>query len=200
MDETTLDRLFEPFFTTKEPGKGTGLGLSMVYGVVLQNKGFIEVESGVGVGTTFRLHFPFMDAEAEAVHLKDASNVPKGRETVLLVEDDDMVRRLAVRILQHQGYVVIQASRPTDAIPLFEKLAPEIDLLLTDVVMPGMNGLDLYTALAERKPGLKVLYMSGYQQDVLAHHGVLEPGTHFLAKPFTLGELARTIREVLDEG
>ena len=197
MDSATLLRLFEPFFTTKEIGKGTGLGLATVYGIVKQNNGFIDVDSEVGRGSTFRIYLPQLrDAPAETAPAAPPP-LPAGHETILLVEDEPALLNMARRMLEQIGYRVLPAASPAEALRLAERESGRIDLLMTDVVMPQMNGRDLGQILAEEVPGLKRLFMSGYTADVIAHHGVLEPGVHFIAKPFTPSELAVKIREVL---
>ena len=200
MDEDTRLRIFEPFFTTKESGKGTGLGLSMVYGIVRQSGGNIWVYSEEGRGTTFKIYFPRVTAEAEEYkRVAQTSDVPMGSETILLVEDADLVRKLARRVLETAGYRVLEAGSAEAAIRLCEKInGDKIDLLLTDVVMPGMSGNDMSKVLLTKQPGMPVLYMSGYTDDAIVQHGVLEAGINFLQKPFTPGALAMKVREVLD--
>lgn len=200
MDEETRLRIFEPFFTTKESGKGTGLGLSTVYGIVRQSGGNIWVYSEEGRGTTFKIYFPRVTAEAEeykrAAHTSD---VPKGSETILLVEDAEWVRTLARQVLETAGYRVLEAGSPETAIKLCENInGDKIDLLLTDVVMPGMSGNDMSKVLLTKQPGMPVLYMSGYTDDAIVQHGVLEAGINFLQKPFSPDALASKVREVLD--
>ena len=197
MDSQTLLRLFEPFFTTKEIGKGTGLGLATVYGIVKQNNGFIDVDSAVGRGSTFRIYLPqLQDAPAETAPAAPPP-LPAGHETILLVEDEPALLNMARTMLEQIGYRVLPAATPAAALRLAKLESGRIDLLMTDVVMPQMNGRDLGKILAEEIPGLKRLFMSGYTADVIAHHGVLEAGVHFIAKPFTPSELAVKIREVL---
>jgi nitrogen-specific signal transduction histidine kinase/CheY-like chemotaxis protein len=197
MDEATQARLFEPFFTTKEPGKGTGLGLSTAYGIVRQSGGSIWVYSEVGKGTTFKVYLPRVFAATDS---SPVLSVPPedSSETVLLVEDDDGVRALARRILSGAGFEVLCASNGGEALLCCERHAGEIHLLLTDVVMPLMSGRQLAERIEALRPGTKVLYMSGYTDDAIVHHGVLEPGTAFVSKPFSSGELVRKVREVLD--
>jgi len=200
MDEDTRLRIFEPFFTTKESGKGTGLGLSMVYGIVRQSGGNIWVYSEEGRGTTFKIYFPRVTAEAEEYkRVAQTSDVPKGSETILLVEDADLVRKLARRVLETAGYRVLEAGSAEAAIRLCDNInGDKIDLLLTDVVMPGMSGNDMSKVLLTKQPGMPVLYMSGYTDDAIVQHGVLEAGINFLQKPFSPGALALKVREVLD--
>jgi len=191
-------RLFEPFFTTKEPGRGTGLGLATVYGIVTQNGGSVGVYSEVGRGTSFKVYFPRADdAEAVVSARPHVARPRTGAETVLVVEDEDGVRELTRKLLQGQGYTVLVAANAEDARRLFEEQS-SIDVLLTDVVMPGTSGPDLIAGLAARWPDLKVIYMSGYTEETIVHHGVLDPGIVFLHKPFTGDTLGQKIREALD--
>jgi signal transduction histidine kinase/ActR/RegA family two-component response regulator len=201
MGEETRQQIFEPFFTTKEQGKGTGLGLSMVYGIVKQSGGNIWVYSEEGRGTTFKIYFPRVTAEAEEYRRASQNvEVPKGSETILLVEDAEWVRTLARRVLETAGYRVLEADSGDAAIKLCESSngRERIDLLLTDVVMPGMSGNEMSTLLLAKQPGMPVLYMSGYTDDAIVQHGVLEAGINFIQKPFTPGALALKVREVLD--
>jgi PAS domain S-box-containing protein len=200
MDAETRAHIFEPFFTTKEKGKGTGLGLSTVYGIVKQSGGNIWVYSEPGRGTTFKVYLPRVDAPAADIKRRPVSVMATGSETVLLVEDEEAVRRLADRILRSAGYKVLTAAGGSEALLLCEKHDGVIDLLLTDVVMPHMSGRELAERLAKTSPKLKVLYMSGYTDNAIVHHGVLDPGTRFIGKPFAAAELTRKVREVLDEG
>jgi nitrogen-specific signal transduction histidine kinase len=201
MTPEVKDHLFEPFFTTKEVGKGTGLGLSTVYGIVKQSRGNIWAYSEPGRGTTFKIYLPWVDEplkERSTRVLGEES--PRGHETVLTVEDEEEVRKLAVQMLIRQGYAVFEASHGEEAMRVARDHAQEgIDLLLTDVVMPGMSGRELAEKLGSLLPKMKVLYMSGYTDDAIVHHGVLEEGVNYLPKPFTLDSLARKIREVLDQ-
>jgi signal transduction histidine kinase len=200
MDEETRLHIFEPFFTTKEQGKGTGLGLSMVYGIVRQSGGNIWVYSEEGRGTTFKIYFPRVVADAEDYkRSSQMSDVPCGAETILLVEDAELVRNLARQVLEGAGYRVLEAASAEAAIDLCEQInGDRIDLLLTDVIMPGMSGNDMSRILLKKQPGMPVLYMSGYTDDAIVQHGVLEAGINFLQKPFTPGALASKVREVLD--
>ena len=198
MDRETLAHLFEPFFTTKEMGKGTGLGLSMVYGIVKQNNGFINVYSEPGQGTTFKIYIPFYAAETELKAKADAIlPAQTGHETILLVEDEPMILEMTVIMLQHLGYTILPAATPGEALQLAENHGNHIDLLMTDVVMPEMNGRDLAKNLSSLFPNLKCLFMSGYTANVIAHHGVLDDGVNFLQKPFSQKDLAVKIREAL---
>jgi CheY-like chemotaxis protein/two-component sensor histidine kinase len=200
MNEETRQRIFEPFFTTKEQGKGTGLGLSMVYGIVKQSGGNIWVYSEEGHGTTFKSYFPRVTAQAEEYKRSArAFEAPAGSETILLVEDAELVRTLARQVLETAGYRVLEAANADAAIRLCEKMnGDRIDLLLTDVVMPGMSGNEMSRILLQRQPDMPVLYMSGYTDDAIVQHGVLEAGINFLQKPFTPAALAFKVREVLD--
>jgi two-component system, cell cycle sensor histidine kinase and response regulator CckA len=199
MDAQTQARVFEPFFTTKEQGKGTGLGLSTVYGIVKQSGGNIWVYSEVGWGTTFKIYLPRVDQAVEQVVPGDAQAIlPHATETVLLVEDEEMILKAAREILELHGYRVLAASSSKEALVLCQTHRETIDLMITDVVMPQMGGPELAEQLRPLRPGMKVLYMSGYTDDAIAHHGVLEAGTAFLEKPFTTRALAHKVREVLN--
>ena len=200
MDKKTLANLFEPFFTTKGVGQGTGLGLATVYGIVKQNDGFINVYSEQGKGTTFRIYLPRHAGEAEALSAESTAEIPKGRgETVLLVEDEASILKLANRILDGLGYNVLIARTPNEAIGLAKEHVDEIQLLITDVVMPEMNGRDLAEELRTLYPDIKILFMSGYTANVIAHRGVLAKSVNFLQKPFSKKDLAAKVRKVLDE-
>lgn len=189
-------RLFEPFFTTKGVGKGTGLGLATVHGVATRFGGSVGVYSEVGIGTSFKVYFPRADA-ADAIGPAMETRPASGAETVLVVEDADGLRELTKRLLERQGYTALVAASAEEALQLFQQ-HESIDVLLTDVVMPGASGPELTRQLVEQRPGLKVVYMSGYTEDAIVHHGVIDPGITFLHKPFTADGLGRKIREVLD--
>jgi PAS domain S-box-containing protein len=197
MDPETRTRVFEPFFTTKEVGKGTGLGLSMVYGIVKQSGGYIWVYSELGLGTTFKIYLPATEAPAESLQPRVAASAPTGTETILLVEDEDGVRELLEEILTAQGYHVLAASRGVEALLISELLDVDIQVLVTDVVMPHMSGHELAMRLRARRPGLRVLYLSGYTDEAIAHHGDIEVDADFLQKPFTRAALATKVRDVL---
>ena len=192
--------LFEPFFTTKRLGEGTGLGLATVHGIVKQSGGHIWVESEEGRGTIFTIYLPRThDAKSALAYSKVEADVPSGSETILLVEDDPQVRELAHRVLQEQGYTVLEASNGEEALELLTSHTGPIDLLLTDVVMPGMSGKALADQLLRTQPDLRAIFMSGYTDEAIAHHGVLDPDVAFLQKPFSPTILARKVRDVLDD-
>ncbi len=199
MDPETQAQIFDPFFTTKEVGRGTGLGLSTVYGIVKQHGGNIWVYSEPGQGTTFKIYLPRVDSDAKGRSCEpDPQEAPKGSETILVVEDESVVRDIASRVLRGQGYTVFVAASPNEAEEVFAQHADEIDLVLTDVVMPQRSGRKLHERLAAMRDSIKVLYMSGYTDNAIVHHGVLDPGTAFIQKPFNAAALARKIRSVLD--
>lgn len=201
MDKETRQHIFEPFFTTKAQGKGTGLGLSTVYGIVKQSGGNIWVYSEEDRGTTFKIYFPQVMEEAEEYRRVTAKpEAPRGSETILLVEDADWVRKLARQVLERAGYRVVEASNADEAIRIVETShnGTKVDLVLTDVIMPGMSGNDMSKHLLAMRAGLPVLYMSGYTDDAIVQHGVLEPGINFIQKPFSPDALALKVREVLD--
>ncbi len=198
MDAPTRGRIFEPFFTTKGPGKGTGLGLSTVYGIVKQSGGYIFVYSEPDMGATFKIYLPRVDGATESAGAGSSESTPRGTGTILLVEDEGVVRDLAKEILEQGGYTVLAAGGAAEAHALCAAHKGPIDLLLTDVVMPETGGRALAAALTRDRPGMRVLYMSGYSDEAVVLHGVLEAGTAFLQKPFTPEGLARKVRETLD--
>ena len=202
MDAETQSHIFEPFFTTKDAGKGTGLGLSTVYGIVKQSGGTIWVESAPGRGTTFEIYLPLVEKVAAGGELHPALPAPPpgGTETILVVEDEMSVRRLAAEFLGSNGHTVLEAQDGGEALQVCEEHRGPIHLLITDVVMPGMSGRELAVRLAGRRPEMKVIYMSGYTDDAIVQHGVLEEGIPFLQKPFSLDALARIVREGLEAG
>ena len=200
MDKDTMKNLFEPFYTTKEVGKGTGLGLATVYGIVKQNDGFINVYSEPDQGTTFRIYLPQYRAETEIPEKKTADKIDMdGNETILLVEDEPPILKMTRMMLERMGYKVFAAGTPGEAIALAREHVGEIHMLMTDVVMPEMNGRDLAKNILSLHPNIKRLFMSGYTANVIAHHGVLDEGVNFIQKPFSKQDLAIKIREVLDE-
>ncbi len=200
MDKETADRIFEPFFTTKELGKGTGLGLAMVYGIVKQNEGFIDVYSEPGVGTIFKIYLPRQTSGAErAQQACQAIPGAKGRETILLVEDVPDILAMTSLMLERFGYRVLAVPTPEDAIRAAREHGDKIRLLVSDVVMPGMNGRVLADIVSSVCPGIRRLFMSGYTDDVIAHHGVLDGTVHFIQKPFTMQSLAAKVRAALDD-
>jgi PAS domain S-box-containing protein len=200
MDRDVLEHLFEPFFTTKGVGKGTGLGLSMVYGIVKQNDGYINVYSEPGRGTTFKIYLrAYRDDTAQIPVGAPAQAAPCGTETILLVEDEEMLRELGKVMLEKLGYSVFTAGAPGEAIRLAEARAEEVDLLITDVVLPEMSGRDLADRIRVIKPRLKCLFMSGYTANVIAHQGVLDEGVKFIQKPFSIRDLAAKVREALEQ-
>jgi two-component system, cell cycle sensor histidine kinase and response regulator CckA len=199
MDAATRARIFEPFFTTKQKGQGTGLGLSMVYGVVKQSDGYIDVYSEPGIGTTFKIYLPRADEAAAPQKPQTAmSSALPGRETVLMVEDEGALRTLTSNLLEMCGYVVLAAKNGAEALDISQRHASPIDLLLTDMVMPGISGRVLADQLIQLRPRIKVVYMSGYTGQTVGAHGILDPGSLFLQKPFTRDALARKLREALD--
>ena len=199
MDEATRARIFEPFFTTKEPGKGTGLGLSMVYGIVKQTGGYVHVDTVLGAGTTFTIHLPVTTSPvSEPKRVRRRGIRPRGSETVLVAEDEDGVRAPVRRILLAHGYRVLEAADGPSALHVAQQHRGKIDLLLTDVVMPGMNGGELARRLRRLRTGIRVVFMSGYSTEAVATHGVLSPGASFLQKPFSVEELVGRLRDVLD--
>ena len=199
MSKEVSENIFEPFFTTKDVGKGTGLGLSTVYGIVKQNDGFIYVESEPGKGATFNIYLPRHESESAQVACVEVANErPTGTETILLVEDDDAILNLSKMILESLGYTVVAARTPVNAVHLAEEHPGDLHLLITDVVMPEMNGRELAEQLRAVRPNLKCLYMSGYTADVIAHRGLLDEGVNFIQKPFGCDDFALRIRKVLD--
>jgi two-component system cell cycle sensor histidine kinase/response regulator CckA len=193
-------RIFEPFFTTKEVGKGTGLGLSTVFGIVKQSGGSVEVYSEPGLGTSFKVYLPRVEEAATPTRPSRAglAAAPRGAETVLLVEDEDAVRMLTRIVLEESGYTVLEAADGAEALKAAGAHAGPIHLLISDVVMPGAGGPEVAARLLARRPGLKVLFLSGYTDDAVVRHGILQDKVNFLQKPFSVAALARKVREVLD--
>jgi CheY-like chemotaxis protein len=197
MDAEVQQHLFEPFYTTKPEGKGTGLGLATCYGIVRQHGGFFRVDSAPGRGSSFSVYIPRAAQEVPTPEKAIDAPVVVGKETILFIDDSRTVRAMLHDILRTLGYDPIEAATPAAAVQAALEYDGPIHLLITDVIMPGMNGRQLYEALRPVCPELKVLYVSGYTDDIIAPHGVLEPGTHFLAKPFTVAGLSEKIREAL---
>jgi two-component system sensor histidine kinase EvgS len=198
MDKATMEHIFEPFFTTKGEGKGTGLGLSTVYGIVKQNMGFINVYSEPGLGTTIRIYLPRHRGPAEEIEEEEVILPGTGNETILLVEDEEQILSLFKESLEDYGYRVLAAVQSEEALTLCQKHQGPIHLLVTDVVMPTMNGKELGERIEKLKPGIKILYMSGYTNDIITHRGVLTDGVNFIQKPFMVRDLAKRLREVLE--
>jgi PAS domain S-box-containing protein len=215
IDEVLSEKLFEPFFTTKDVGKGTGLGLSTIYGIIKQNKGFVSIKSERGKGTSFSIYFPRCTREELKLFREEQTRMsaivpsepvtdggtdlrPPKQETILLVEDEPAILKMTTMVLQMEGFTVVSASAPSTAIELVKELSIQVDLLITDVIMPEMNGLDLSKVLQSIIPGLKVLYMSGYTADVINKEVVIDEGASFIQKPFDIDELVVVIRKVLD--
>jgi PAS domain S-box-containing protein len=201
MDAATQSHVFEPFFTTKEQGKGTGLGLATAYGIIKQSGGNISIYSEKGVGTTVMIYLPALEtADKPGFSIKPAMpNIMRGTETVLLVEDEDMIRHLASRALSEKGYAVLAAGNGLEALELLESYQGPLDLVLTDVIMPKMGGRALIEKISDTRPGLKVVFISGYTDWMVEHQGLLEPGQAFMQKPFTTSLLLRKVRQVLDD-
>jgi PAS domain S-box-containing protein len=202
MDRATLERVFEPFFTTKDVGKGTGLGLSQVYGFVRQSEGHVRVYSELGEGTTVKIYLPrYFGEEDHSANVERAGDAPRaiGAETILVVEDDDALRACTIEVLSELGYRIIAAPSAVAALALLDR-EPQIDLLFTDVVMPGgVNGRQLADEAVRRRPGLKVLFTTGYTRNAIVHHGRLDPGVQMIGKPFSFDELGAKVRELLDD-
>ncbi|WP_051328473.1 PAS domain S-box protein [Desulfatirhabdium butyrativorans] len=198
MEPDLVDHIFEPFFTTKEQGKGTGLGLATVYGIVRQNAGMIHVYSEPGKGSTFRMYFPRTDGHCKVIPESAAAGHVGGQETILIVEDDAAILEVAEEVLCRFGYAVLTANSPDEALQKFRAHSGEIHLLITDVIMPEMNGQQLSVLLQEACPGLRTLFMSGYTANVIAHHGVLDEGVSFIQKPFSVTTLLEKVRMILD--
>lgn len=201
IEAAVLPHIFEPFFTTKPTGKGTGLGLSTVYGIVKQSGGGIQVESQVGHGTVFRIYLPATadDSRKHAERAAAQQQIAGGSETILLTEDEPELRELTRIFLQSYGYKVLEAASGAQAIRIAEECPDPIHLLLTDVIMPGMSGRQLGERIVGKRPQIKIVYMTGYTDDMVVQHRVLEPGVQLLQKPFTKAELGMKVRATLDE-
>ena len=199
MDEPTQAHAFEPFFTTKEVGKGTGLGLATVYGIVKQSNGYVEIKSQVGIGTSILIYLPLVEnALTQTRDVQKESTILRGQETVLLVEDEELVRRMVTSALQSSGYTVLSASSGEQALSMCKSHAGDISLLVTDVIMPQMNGVQLAQQAVVLRKDLKVIFMSGYTNNILENHGSFDASTPFLTKPVSPRVLAKKVREVLD--
>ena len=200
MDQDTQSQIFEPFFTTKEKGHGTGLGLSTAYGIVKQSGGEITVYSEPGRGACFKIYLPRLDGEGK-VHIADAPPTPIecGHETILVVEDEDRLREMIVEVLSRCGYTVLEAPDGPTALERYADKAPIVDLVMTDVMMPKMNGRQFAREFSKHQPHARILYMSGYTDDIILDHGVLAPGTLFIHKPFSRKELVDMLQNILTE-
>ncbi len=198
MDQETASHIFEPFFTTKEEGKGTGLGLATVYGIVKQSSGYIWVESDPGKGSCFRIYVPPAVGSGSSAHAKPHQSASGGRETVLVVEDDPMVRGITIQILRYKGYEVLEAEGPEEVQKLSDDYPGRIHLLITDVMMPQMNGQEMAEMLTKARREMRVLFVSGYTDEAISKFGVLREGLHFLRKPYTPATLLSKVREILD--
>jgi CheY-like chemotaxis protein len=198
MDKETTKRIFDPFFTTKEVGQGTGLGLSVAYGIIRQHDGFITCYSEPGNGTTFRIYLPLIQGEVENEAHTSETHLPEGKETILIAEDDGASRGVSKRLLENIGYTVIEAADGEEAVTKFRKYMDDIDLILLDVVMPKLNGRDVYRRIRETNPDAKVIFMSGYAADIIRMEEIVKEGMKVLSKPGMLKKLAFTIREALD--
>jgi CheY-like chemotaxis protein len=200
MNQKMQQHIFEPFYTTKETGKGTGLGLSTVHGIIKQSGGHVSVDSQLGHGSTFKIYLPRIDALADKIDLSPRpKDLHQGNATILIVEDEDIVRAIAVSTLELSGYEILDAASGEEALLICKQHHGPIHLLLTDVVMPRMSGKEVAERLSKLRPDMKVLFMSGYTTDAVVHHGILDVGTAFIEKPFTPEELAQKVREVLDD-
>jgi len=198
MDQVTLSKIFEPFYTTKDKSKGTGLGLATTYGIAKQNGGFIEVFSHLGDGTTFKVHLPFQDASLEERVQAALPETTGGAECIMLVEDDEVIRGLASKTLTARGYDVVAAQHAGEAERIWILRKDDVDLLVTDIIMPGKDGKQLAKILRKDRPDLKILFMSGYDDALLSKHDVFDDKLEFLPKPFTVDGLAEKVRQVLD--
>jgi CheY-like chemotaxis protein len=199
IDRETREKIFEPFFTTKEVGKGTGLGLSMVYGIVKQHEGYINVYSEPGSGTTFRIYLPLIEAQAEKIKPEVMQTTERGTETVLLAEDETEVREFTKKLLEEYGYKVITAASGQDAINEFKAHKDKIQLLLLDVIMPNKNGREAYEEIKKIRPDIRALFMSGYPADIIHKHEIIENGFAYIEKPVSSTKLLKKIREVLGQ-
>jgi two-component system cell cycle sensor histidine kinase/response regulator CckA len=199
IDGKTLENIFEPFYTTKDVGKGTGLGLSIAHGIIKQHNGSIQVTSKPGKGTTFDIYLPIFEGHSEMEEPVRPPQPEKGVETLLVAEDEEIVRVFIQRILERSGYKVIVVDNGEEAVARFRE-HDDISLVLSDVVMPGKNGRDVLCEIRKMKPGIKMIFISGYTADVMSQKGMLEEGTEFIAKPFQKNDLLKKVRDVLDSG
>jgi CheY-like chemotaxis protein len=198
MDERTKDQIFDPFFTTKEVGKGTGLGLSIVYGIVHQNKGYVNVASQPSKGTTFTTYFPLAEPASSAVSIQEKEELKGGNEVILVAEDNRDVRQIVTTVLRDFGYAVIEAVDGVDAVEKFNENREGIDLLLLDVIMPRKNGKEAYIELKKIRPDIRAVFMSGYTGDILSKKGISREGIPMISKPIVIEKLLKQIRELLD--
>jgi CheY-like chemotaxis protein len=199
MDEETRQKVFEPFFTTKEKHKGTGLGLSMVYGIVKQNQGSIYLYSEPGQGTTIKIYWPVSAEENETIRVKDSDEIRYGRESILIVEDEKEVCRFAADSLSSLGYKIFTAGNGQIALDLIKAEMPRLDLIITDLVMPELNGKEFVKKVHQILPDIKVIYVSGYTDNHIVHNGLLEEGVNFIQKPYSLHMLSSAVRQILDK-
>lgn len=199
MDEETKEKIFEPFFTTKDIGKGSGLGLSMVYGIIQQHEGYIDIQSEVGKGTIFKIYLPLADTQSEEVTNAVPQPIKGGTETVLIAEDDIHVRKLTKEVLEGYGYKVLEAGDGESAIDIFNNNKEKVAFLLLDVIMPNKNGIEVYDTIKEKKQDIKVAFISGYNSDIIHKKGIIEKGLNFISKPVSPDELLRKVREILDK-
>jgi CheY-like chemotaxis protein len=199
MDEKTREKIFEPFFSTKEVGRGTGLGLAMVYGIIKQHNGFIDVYSEPHKGTKFKIYLPLIKAKGKGTGLPELSPVQGGTETVLIAEDDETLRKLTRDVLEKYGYRVIAAEDGEDAVNKLIENKDKINLLLLDVIMPKKNGKEVYEEIKKIKPDIRVLFISGYPADIIQKKSILKEELNFLSKPVSMNDLLRKVREVLDK-
>jgi CheY-like chemotaxis protein len=198
MDSEIQSHLFEPFYTTKEVGKGTGLGLAIVYGIIKNHRGFIKIESEAGRKTTFHIYLPLKPLAVQKGKRKKQAKIPRGTETILLVEDDAAVRHVTRSMLEEFGYTVLEASDGMEALEVFARHRERVNLLLCDLIMPKKNGKETLLGIMKLKPDIKTIFMSGYTSDIIARRSILDPGTHLLLKPLHPSSLLTKIREVLD--
>jgi two-component system cell cycle sensor histidine kinase/response regulator CckA len=198
IDKKKMEHIFEPFFTTKEVGKGTGLGLSMAYGTIKQHAGFIDVRSETGRGSTFKIYLPLIESDACPAGEETSNALARGTETILLVEDDELVRTVTKAIIELLGYKVLEASNGKDAIALYRENNETVSLVITDVVMPGLSGMDTYNEIKKIKQNAKILFISGYTAEFLRNKGIQDEKINIVSKPLEVGHFSQKIREILD--